>query len=234
VSKLLPVRFSSRGTPAVELEGVLHAPQGAGEWPAAIVCHPHPLGGGSMYNPVVTAIARALAEAGVIALRFNFRGAGHSGGQHDYGRGEQEDVGGAVDWLLNQPVVDPWRMSVAGYSFGAWVGLSYAQQDPRVTAVAAVGLTAWHYDDEFGRTHELPGLGVESWQFDPGFMRSFTRPKLFVGGERDAFAPPGLLRAFVERIPEPKTLHMLPGVDHFFQGREREVGDLVAGFAASL
>ena len=234
MERLKPVTFSSAGSHPVQIEGVLHHVAGAGQWPAAVVCHPHPLGGGTMHNAVVSAVSRALVARGVMALRFNFRGVGQSSGQHDYGRGEQADVAGALDWLLAQPEVDPWRVSVVGYSFGAWVGLVQAQADLRVTAVAAVGLAAWHYDETFARTRQIAELGTDTWPFDPGLLQGFTRPKLFVSGEQDSFAPPQALRRFVDRLPEPKTLHVLPGTDHFFLRREREVGDLVAGFLAAL
>lgn len=230
MERLTPVVFPSAGSHPVQLEGLLHRVEGAGQWPAAVVCHPHPLGGGAMHNAVVSAISRALVARGVMALRFNFRGVGRSGGQHDYGRGEQADLAGALDWLLAQPEVDPWRVSVAGYSFGAWVGLLQAQADARVTAVAAVGLAAWHYDEPFYQTRQIPDLGTDAWPFDPDFLQGVRRPKLFVSGEQDAFAPPQALRCFVEGLPPPKMLRLLPGADHFFVGHEREVGNLVVDF----
>ena len=102
------------------------------------------------------------------------------------------------------------------------------QKQKRDVSVAAVGLVAWHYDADFYRATAQTGRGVETWQFDPEFLRLFTRPKLFVGGEHDSFAPPAVLQALVARLPPSKILHQLPGTDHFFGGREREVGALVA------
>jgi alpha/beta superfamily hydrolase len=163
-----------------------------------------------MHNSVVTAIARALVARGMLALRFNFRGVGRSEGQHDDGRGERADVAGALDWLLAQPEVDPWRVSVVGYSFGACVGLAQAQTDPRVAAVAAVGLVAQHCDADL--------------------LQAFTRPKLFVTGEYDQLAPIGALQKLVDRLPPPKTLHVALGTDHFWRGREQEAAALVADF----
>lgn len=186
-----------------------------------------------MHNNVTSALARSLAAKGVMALRFNFRGAGRSDGQHDGGRGEQVDVAGALDWLLAQSNVDPWRVALVGYSFGAWVGLAHAQHDPRVAAVAAVGLVAWRYDVDFGAALSSAG-GVATWSFDADFLQSFSRPKLLITGEYDAFAPPGKLQSLAERLPPPKAFHVIPGGDHFLLGREQEVGDLVAEFVASL
>lgn len=187
-----------------------------------------------MHNGVVTAIARALVVRGVLALRFNFRGAGRNTGLHDGGRGEQADVAGAIDWLLAQPEVDPWRVSLVGYSFGAWVGLMHAQSDPRIAAVAAVGLVAWHYDAEFAQVEEPPIPGDGAWPLAPESLQSFTRPKLFVAGEHDSFSPLPILRRFVDQLPPPKQLYVVSGTDHFFHGREPEVATQVAGFIAGL
>lgn len=194
----------------MQLEGVLHLAESEGKGSAAVVCHPHPLGGGSMVNGVVVALARALAERGVMALRFNFRGVGASGGQHDHGRGELADVAGALDWLLAYPGVDPQHVSLAGYSFGAWVSLAYVQTDPRVAAAAMISLPA------------------ESC--DASAMRAYGRPKFFVTGEFDQLASPGTLSALVEQLPGSNTIRVVSGADHFWAGLERDVGALVADF----
>lgn len=207
------ISFFSAGSHPVRLEGILHLVESEGLRPAAVVCHPHPLGGGSMHNKVVVAIARALADQGVMAMRFNFRGVGASEGQHDYGRGELEDVAGALSWLLSQPGVDPRRISLAGYSFGAWVGLMHVQTDSRVAAAAMVGLPAEYCDADA--------------------MRSFARPKLFVTGEHDRLAPPGALGALVEQLPVPKTIRVVNGADHFWAGLEQQAGLLVADFVSA-
>jgi alpha/beta superfamily hydrolase len=182
-----------------------------------------------MLNGVVATITRALAARGVVALRFNFRGVARSGGRYDGGRGEQADVAGALDWLLDQPEVDPQRLSVVGYSFGAWVGLSQAQTDPRVAAVAAAGLVAWREE-----ALSSAGTALNLGRFAPDFLQRFRKPKLFVSGEHDGFVSQQALRGLVDRLPPPKELHLLPGTDHFFVGREREVGELVAGFVVGL
>lgn len=207
------VIFASADSHPVQLEGMLHLVESEGLRPAAVVCHPHPLGGGSMYNKVVVAMARALADQGIMVLRFNFRGVGASEGQHDHGRGELADVAGALDWLLDQPGVDPRRVSLAGYSFGAWVGLMHVQTDPRVAAAVMVGLPAEYCD--------------------AGAMGSFDRPKLFVTGEYDGLAPPGALGDLVEQLPAPKTIRVVNGADHFWAGLEPKVGVLVADFVSA-
>jgi hypothetical protein len=177
-----------------------------------------------MHNNVVLAIARALASRGVLALRFNFRGVMGSSGEYDQGRGEQDDVAGALDWLQARPEVDAGRLAVAGYSFGAWVTLAEAVADTRVKAAAAVGLAVWRFDGD----PEEPVDG--RLQFAAGYLHSLTRPKLFIAGERDAIAPHASLRTLLQHLPPPTELRVLPGADHSFQGHEQQVGDLVADF----
>lgn len=192
------------------LEGILHLPDGSGPFPAALVCHPHPLMGGTMDNTVVAAVCRALAAQGWAALRFNFRGAGRSGGSFDEGRGEMDDAAGALDFLCAQAEVDPNRLALVGYSFGAGVGLRHGARDPRVGWLVGIALLQEHYADPF--------------------LDADPRPKLFIAGGRDAWAPSEPLRAYVERLPPPKALHIIPQTDHFFGGCEAAVATLVADF----
>ena len=131
--------FTSRGEEAIQLEGILHHPDGK-NLPAAVICHPHSLYGGSMDVPMVVSIARTLAERGVIALRFNFRGVGRSEGEFGKGVAELNDVAGAVGLLVREEGVDQGRLYLVGYSFGAWVGLRHAERDARIQGVVAIGL----------------------------------------------------------------------------------------------
>jgi alpha/beta superfamily hydrolase len=234
MARIERIVFPSGGSHPVQLEGMLHTVEGVGPHPAAVVCHPHPLGGGSMHNALVRAIAGALSARGLLALRFNFRGVGHSEGQYDDGPGERTDVAGAVDWLLDQPMVDVRRVSVVGYSFGAWVGASYAQNDSRVAAVVSVSMAAWHYDAEFAGANVPPVLGSATWELDSGLLQSFARPKLLVVGVSDPFAPDWTLRGWASRLPPPTEWHIVPETDHFYLGREGQVGDLVGSFIAGL
>lgn len=223
-----PITFPSAGSRHLRLEGVLHRAQGEGQLPAALICHPHPFGGGSMHNGVVVAIARALASAGITALRFNFRGVGASEGEHDAGRGERDDIAGALNALLARPSVDPTRVSLVGYSFGACVGLAYAQNDPRVAAFAAVGLSIDFCDSGGVRP------SAEENEVDPGSApQPLAFPKLFLTGELDLLAPPGQLLRLVEQLPEPKSVQIVPGVDHFWWGHEEEAGRRIATFLTS-
>jgi uncharacterized protein len=194
--------------PAGQLEALLNqgSPQATH---AAVVCHPHPLFGGTLHNKVVFHTMKALNALGMPVLRFNFRGAGLSAGEHDKGHGEQEDVRTALDWLdreFHLPLV------FAGFSFGAAIGLRVACPDPRVRILIGLGTPVAVVD---GR----------SYNFD--FLSTCTKPKLFVSGERDQFGPKALLEAQFAALPEPKKLVIISAADHFFEGRLREMREAV-------
>src|SRR6185437_4667950 len=124
------------GGPAGHLEALLNTGSPQAKY-AVLLCHPHPLGGGTMHNKVVYHAMKAFQSRGLPVLRFNFRGTGLSQGLHDHGHGEQDDVRAALDWLdrnLHLPIL------LAGFSFGAYVGLSAVCSDPRVRGAVALGL----------------------------------------------------------------------------------------------
>ena len=209
------VTFNIREASPVRLEGILHSPASKDEKrPGAVICHPHSLYGGSMEVPLVVAIAGELAQRGIVALRFNFRGVGRSQGSYAHGAGEMADVAGALDFLEGQEGVDSQRLYLIGYSFGAGVGLRHAENDPRIAAVAVVAPYVENYSESL--------------------LRSYTKPKLFLAGEGDTVCPTEWLRALVASLPEPKTMRLLPGTDHFFWGREREVAGIVGEFISNV
>src|SRR5579863_220294 len=177
---------------------------------AALVCHPHPLFGGTLHNKVVFHTMKALNSFSFPVLRFNFRGTGLSQGEHDRGVGEVDDVRTAVDWLdreFHLPLI------FAGFSFGAAVGLRAACADSRVTALIGAGVPV----APVAADTEEPRV----YTFD--FLRDCTLPKLFISGARDQFGPRAKLAALVDSIPEPKKLVLIEGADHFFEGRLREM-----------
>jgi hypothetical protein len=183
-------------SPAGKLEALLNAGSPAAPF-AALVCHPHPLGGGTMHNKVVYHAMKAFQSLGLPVLRFNFRGTGLSEGAHDEGRGEQDDVRAALDWLdreFSRPIL------FAGFSFGAYVGLNASCGDPRVRALVALGLP----------------IGAEGRRYSYDFMRSCAQPKLFISGDHDQYGPVPDVQAAVALAPEPKQLLWIHGVDHFF------------------
>lgn len=189
--------------PAGRLEALLNSGD-AHATHAALVCHPHPLYGGTMHNKVVYHAAKALNGFGFPVLRFNFRGTGLSEGQHDEGRGEVDDVRAALNWLeaeFKLPVI------FAGFSFGAATGLRAACPDPRVVALISLGTP----------------VQEEERLYDYDFLRDCAKPKLFVSGARDQYGPHRELEKLVATVPEPRKLVLIEAGDHFFAGRLAEL-----------
>jgi uncharacterized protein len=207
------IRSLFLGGPAGRLEALLNA-GGENANYAALVCHPHPLFGGTLHNKVVFHTMKALNSFGFPVLRFNFRGAGLSHGEHDHGNGEVEDVRAAIDWLdaeFHLPLI------FAGFSFGAAVGLRAAWSDDRVKALIGVGVPAIPVaaDSEAPRVYEF------------NFLHDCVKPKLFVSGARDQFAPRAKLEELFASVAEPKKLVVIEGGDHFFEGRLRELREAI-------
>lgn len=183
---------------------------------AALVCHPHPLYGGTLHNKVVFHAMKALNFFGFPVLRFNFRGTGLSQGEHDNGVGELADVQVALDWLDREyhlPLI------FAGFSFGAAVGLQVACPDSRVKAVIGLGIPVVPADDRI-------------YNFD--FLATCAKPKLFVSGSRDQFGPRVRLESVVNSLPEPKSLVVIDAADHFFEGRLREMREAIENWIRAL
>ncbi|HEX4022467.1 MAG TPA: alpha/beta family hydrolase [Acidobacteriaceae bacterium] len=185
--------------PAGRLEALLNTGQPDASY-AALVCHPHPLGGGTMHNKVVYHAMKALHGLGLPVLRFNFRGTGRSEGVHDEGRGEQEDVRSALDWLEKEfhlPIL------FTGFSFGANVGMRACCGDARVRGLIALGLPV--QSDNRSYTYE--------------YLPRCTQPKLFISGDHDPFGPVHAVESVVATAPEPKQLVWIENADHFFVGK---------------
>ena len=208
--------------PAGQLEGLLN--QGAGDAAfAALVCHPHPLGGGTMHNKVVYHAMQVMNRRHwgfeFPVLRFNFRSVGLSDGQHD-GKAEFQDVLAALDWLEREfarPIV------VAGFSFGAAMTLKACcgsdVVDPRVRAIAALGLPAG-----------VPGRAYEYSFLEKPSLEAANLPKLFLSGRRDEFTRPEQLESVVARAAKPKELIFIPGADHFFTHQLSAMQQAMAGW----
>lgn len=199
--------------PAGRLEALLNEGN-ADATHAALVCHPHPLYGGTLHNKVVFHTMKALNSFGYPVLRFNFRGTGLSQGEHDNGIGEMDDVRTALNWLddnFHLPIV------FAGFSFGAAVGLRAACPDPRVSAVIGLG---------------IPVVPADERSYDFDFLQDCGKPKLFVSGTRDQFGPRMRLQEVVARAADPKKLVLIEAADHFFEGRLRELRDAISSWVA--
>jgi uncharacterized protein len=202
--------------PAGSLEALFWDVEDHGGAPqlAAVVCHPHPQFGGTMHNKVVYQAAKTLHGAGLPVLRFNFRGVGLSQGAHDDGRGEQDDVRAALDWIAER--YPGARLVVAGFSFGAWVGLRVGCSDARVAALA--------------------GLGLPAGTLDASYLSSCVKPKLLVSGDRDQYAPQEKLEAILTgmdaRAKKSTELVFIGGADHFFVGHLGEMDRVLASWLA--
>jgi len=198
-----PVSFPSGD---LTLVGALHRPQGLG-LPGVAVCHPHPLFGGDMENNVVVALCRALAGGGMVALRFNFRGVGESGGSYGGGFEEAQDARAALNLVAGLSEVDGDRLGLAGYSFGALVALSAAEE--RVHALAAV-------------SPPVGGLDLTSFRWGI--------PTLLVSGDRDDVSPPLRLPEIAASLGPRCEIRSVAGADHFWGGYEETLATAVLEF----
>jgi alpha/beta superfamily hydrolase len=200
--------------PAGRLEALLNEGQPDAAH-AALVCHPHPLFGGTMHNKVVYHAMKALSGFGFPVLRFNFRGAGMSEGEHDKGRGEQDDVRAALDWLAAEFHLP---MIFCGFSFGAATGLRVACGDKRVAGLISLGTP----------------VAAEGRVYTYHFLATCSLPKLFVSGSRDQYGPPENIRKVVALAPEPKDLVVVEGGDHFFEGHLAEMQAAIRDWIAKF
>ncbi len=192
----------------LKLEGIIYLPGVIDRNITGVVlCHPHPLYGGNMHNNVVMAVSRALAERGIAAFRFNFRGVGSSEGSFDDGVGEQGDLRTALAALGERPEVDPDRLGVMGYSFGGMVALNTVRNFEQVRALAAVS----------------PVIA-------PGIMDGLSLPAYYICGTQDHVVSTELLVAEAGRVNPPGQVELVPGVDHFWGGQEQSMANKVSAF----
>jgi len=195
-------------SPHGQLEAIVKAPHGPIR-STALVLHPHPLFGGTMHNKVVFRAASALNDAGLLALRINFRGVGQSTGSHDEGRGERDDVRTGLDYLAeNYPGKE---ITLCGFSFGARVGLEVGVTDRRVRRLISIGTP------------------VDKYEFD--FLAESRKPILFVQGDRDEFGDIERLRDLVAKIRGPVELQIIKGAGHFFDDQLDELKAAITEWA---
>jgi hypothetical protein len=189
--------------PAGGLEGLLQEREAHDHALTAVVCHPHPLHGGTLHNKVVHRVSSVLHGLGAAVLRFNFRGVGGSAGQHEQGAGELEDARAALRWMeARYPDAHRW---VAGFSFGAWVAARLAASEPRVERLILVA----------------PPLATS----DFSVLESATVPKLVIQGTRDDLCPLAALEGVFPSWATPKTLIRVEGASHFFDRRLAALAD---------
>ncbi|MGZ4811102.1 MAG: alpha/beta hydrolase [Thermoanaerobaculia bacterium] len=177
----------------------------------AVVCHPHPLGGGTLHNKVVFRAARGLENANVATLRFNFRGAGSSQGVHDAGDGEQADVQAAIDWMMKTH--PRTKLIVGGFSFGSWVASRVACEMPEVAAIFLIGAPVNKYDF--------------------GYLKYCEKPMLFLHGTQDEHGDVAKLEALVQHIRSAESV-IVTGADHFFTKQLEVVEETLRTWAEEI
>jgi hypothetical protein len=181
--------------PAGRLEALLEEPEEADPLEAAVVCHPHPQGGGTMHNKVVYRLARGLRKTGCVVLRFNYRGVNLSEGQYCHGIGETEDARAALRELERRYPGLP--LLAAGFSFGSRMAMRLASQEAGIQRVIAAGFPTRIAERDFAYQVHVP--------------------KYFVHSTHDEFGPQPELQEFFESLPEPKRLEWVEASDHFFR-----------------
>ena len=189
-----------------QLEAILKEPAGEPKG-VALVCHPHPMGGGTMHNKVVFRAAAGLVDAGLITLRFNFRGVGASTGEHD-GAAEKQDVRDALDYLSqNYP---QHEITLAGFSFGTRIGSEVGMTDNRVVRLISIGTPVDKYDD-----------------FE--YLENLRKPILFVHGDRDEFGSVESLKRLVDKVSRntETELVIFENCGHFFDDHLNELRETV-------
>ena len=205
------VRFPAAGRPAVMLEGTLALPETAPPadgYPVAVLCHPQPAGS-SMDDPLLRRLAGDLATAGLIVLRFNFRGVGASEGEQTDGRLEPLDIAGAIECARSQPNVNPEKLCLIGHAFGAYMALAYAAHDPRVKTVVAISPPVFRLAPDLGR---------------------FERPRLFLTGEYDEVSPRHKLEPWIAALPGARNLRIISGARHLMRGYEAVAAGVVVHY----
>ena len=207
----MPRRIESHSIagPAGVLEALLEEPEDREPGLAAVVCHPHPLYGGTMHNKVVYRMARGLRRAGAVVLRFNFRGAGRSQGVHAHLTGEIEDARAALGWLRARYPNLPFAL--AGFSFGARV-------------ITRLGC---ELSRELGTPQFLIAAGFPTRMGEADYLETCAVPKIFIQSSHDEFGPRPELDALYARLPEPKQLIYIEAADHFFAGGLDELEEVL-------
>lgn len=194
--------------PVGRLEALVDAPDSSPRG-AAVLCHAHPLHGGQMHYKLLYRVAKAMEQAEIAVLRFNFRGVGRSAGHHDEGRGEQDDVRAArfaVERLYPDcPVI------LGGFSFGSVMASRVAIEDPGVSSLLMLGYPLDRVADP-SYLERASGAGIE---------------KLFVLGDRDPYCSVSSMRAWLERLSPPRRLEVISDADHFFTGRLPQVATTI-------
>jgi alpha/beta superfamily hydrolase len=199
---------------ALTLEGLLAKPEGAKPVRGAVVCHPHPLYGGSMYNNVVDAVLAAMWKKEWATLRFNFRGVGESEGEHGGGAGEAEDAAAAIGFITSQAGIQPEGAVLAGYSFGSIAAVTAA---PKIKNLGGLVLVA---------------LPIK--MADVRVLNNFAGPIAMAAGDGDAYCPAPQLEALHKEFGVRAQVRIVEGADHFFGGFEAELAEAIESMLGAI
>jgi uncharacterized protein len=194
----------------LNLSGYIYYPDTSRVSPAVVLCHPHPLHGGSMSNAVIREIGSMLVAKGIIAMMFNFRGVGKSSGEFGGGIGEQEDVRAALNFITDQPQVDTCKIGLCGYSFGGAVAASVGCYEERIKALALISpaFTDPHMD----------------------CFETCIKPKFFIIAEAENMISNDTILEVYRNAPQPKELKTITGADHFWSGYEKTLATNIVHF----
>jgi alpha/beta superfamily hydrolase len=198
----------------LRLEAMIAKPSPSSAERGAVVCHPHPLYGGSMYNNVVEAALEAMWRLGWATLRFNFRGVGQSEGEHSGGSGEADDAAAAVCFLAGELAVSSQKIALSGYSFGAMAAVKAIS---KLTDLGALMLIA---------------LPLRMTPADA--LKQINAPLILAAGDRDDYCPPAQLLALQQALGSRAQLKIIHGADHFFVGYEAELADALEAMLKSI
>lgn len=190
--------------PAGPLEALVETPLEFDGSRLAVVCHPHPLYGGTMDNKVVHTAARALQEKGYATVRFNFRGVGKSAGAFDEGRGEADDATAVADWAAHR-----WpeaTLTLAGFSFGSFVAFQVAARRA---------------------TRQLYTIAPPVRRFDFARYPVPSAPWIVIQGDQDELVDHRDVLAWTEQVVPPPTVVVMPGAEHFFHGRLNDLRNVI-------
>lgn len=190
--------------PAGELEALLEKPSSPEKKIIAIICHPHPLHGGTMNNKVVTTLVRACQALGAIAIRFNFRGVGASEGSYDQAQGEQDDLKAVITWATDK--YPDYQLWLAGFSFGSYIAARVATQI---------------------KAAQLISIAPPVQNFDFQSLPTLECPWLVVQGEADEVVSAEAVFEWLASRPEEPQLIKMPGVGHFFHGQLIELREAI-------
>lgn len=199
---------------SLTLEGLLARPEGLASVRGGVVCHPHPLYGGSMYNNVVDAVLAAMWKKEWATLRFNFRGVGESEGEHGGGAGEAEDAAAAIGFITSQSGVQRDGAVLAGYSFGSIAAMAAASKLKHLDALVLVALPLK--------------------MADVGALNNFAGPIVLAAGDGDNYCPAPQLEALHKQLGSRAQLRIVEGADHFFGGFEVELADAIESMLAAI